>query len=68
LLQDLKFQISLWAKWTTVGTTTATIQTLVDNQYQVADNIGFFIQDRPDLGKVLEWSTQPNNAISQKSI
>jgi hypothetical protein len=61
-----QISISLWAKWTTVGTTTATIQTLVDNQYQVADNIGFFIQDRPDLGKVLEWSTQPNNAINRR--
>jgi len=58
--------ISFWAKWTTVGTTTATIQTLFDNQYQVAGNIGFFIQDRPDLGGVLEWSTQPNNTIPRR--
>ena len=55
-----QISISLWAKWKSTGTTTATIQTLVDNQYQVADNIGFFIQDRPDLGSVLEWTTQPN--------
>ena len=58
--------ISFWAKWTTVGTSTTTIQTLFDNQYQVAGNIGFFIQDRPDLGGVLEWSTQPNNAIPRR--
>ena len=61
-----QISISLWAKWKSTGTTTATIQTLVDNQYQVADNIGFFIQDRPDLGSVLEWSTQPNNAINRR--
>jgi hypothetical protein len=58
--------ISFWAKWNTVGTSTTTIQTLFDNQYQVADNIGFFIQDRPDLGGVLEWSTQPNNTIPRR--
>jgi hypothetical protein len=58
--------VSLWAKWKSVGTTTATIQTLVDNQYQVADNIGFFIQDRPDLGSVLEWTTQPNNTVNRR--
>ena len=58
--------VSFWAKWTTVGTSTTTIQTLFDNQYQVAGNIGFFIQDRPDLGGVLEWSTQPNNTIPRR--
>jgi hypothetical protein len=51
--------VSFWAKWTTTGTTTATIQTLLDNNYQTAylggpGTIGFVIQDRPDLGKVLE--------------
>ena len=58
--------VSLWAKWKSVGTSTTTIQTLVDNQYQVADNIGFFIQDRPDLGSVLEWTTQPNNTVNRR--
>ena len=58
--------VSLWAKWKSVGTSTTTIQTLVDNQYQVADNIGFFIQDRPDLGSVLEWSTQPNLTVNRR--
>jgi hypothetical protein len=61
-----QISISLWAKWKSTGTTTATIQTLVDNQYQVADNIGFFIQDRPDLGSVLEWSTQPNLTVNRR--
>lgn len=61
-----QISLSFWAKWKSVGTTTATIQTLVDNQYQVADNIGFFIQDRPDLGSVLEWSTQPNNTVNRR--
>ena len=58
--------VSLWAKWKSVGTSTTTIQTLVDNQYQVADNIGFFIQDRPDLGSVLEWTTQPNLTVNRR--
>jgi hypothetical protein len=43
--------ISIWAKWTTVGTTTSTIQALVDNNH--TNTIGFVIQDRPDLNKSL---------------
>ncbi len=66
LVTGSQISISFWAKWKSIGTSTATIQTLVDNQYQVADNIGFFIQDRPDLGSVLEWSTQPNNAVNRR--
>ena len=63
--------LSLWANWTTTGTTTATIQTLVDNNYQTAyqfspGSIGFVIQDRPDLGSVLEWSTQPNLTVNRR--
>ena len=62
--------LSLWAKWTTTGTTTATIQTLVDNNYQTAylsgpGTIGFVIQDRPDLGKVLEWGASPGAGITR---
>lgn len=57
--------LCLWAKWTTVGTTTDTIQTLVDNNYQTVPSIGFFIQDRPDLGKVLEWGAQPGAGITR---
>ena len=58
--------LSLWAKWITTGTTTATIQTLVDNNYQTSPgSIGFFIQDRPDLGGVLEWGAQPGVGITR---
>ncbi len=58
--------LCLWAKWTTVGTTTATIQVLVDNNYQTnPSSIGFEIQDRPDLGKVLEWGAQPGAGITR---
>jgi len=58
--------LSMWVKWLTVGTTTATIQTLVDNNYQTSPgSIGFFIQDRPDLGGVLEWGAQPGNSITR---
>ncbi len=58
--------VSLWAKWITTGSTTATIQTLVDNNYQTSPgSIGFFIQDRPDLGGVLEWGAQPGFGITR---
>jgi hypothetical protein len=58
--------LCLWAKWTTVGTTTATIQVLVDNNYQTDPfSIGFEIQDRPDLGKVLEWGASPQASITR---
>ena len=58
--------LCLWAKWTTVGTDTTTIQVLVDNNYQTSPgSIGFEIQDRPDLGKVLEWGAQPGAGITR---
>ncbi len=62
--------ISFWAKWITTGTTTSTIQTLIDNNYQTAypggpGSIGFVIQDRPDLGKVLEWGASPGSGITR---
>jgi hypothetical protein len=62
--------VSLWAKWITTGTTTATIQVLLDNNYQTAyqfgpGSIGFVIQDRPDLGKVLEWGASPGAGITR---
>ncbi len=62
--------VSFWARWTTTGTTTATIQTLLDNNYQTAylggpGSIGFVIQDRPDLGKVLEWGASPGAGITR---
>jgi hypothetical protein len=39
--------ICMWARWTTVGTTTASIQILIDNNH--TGSVGFVIQDRPDL-------------------
>ena len=62
--------ISFWAKWISTGTTTSTIQTLIDNRYQTAytdrpGSIGFVIHDRPDLGKVLEWGASPGAGITR---
>jgi hypothetical protein len=58
--------LMLWAKWVTTGTTTSTIQTLVDNNYQTSPgSIGFVIQDRPDLDKVLEWGASPSAGITR---
>jgi hypothetical protein len=58
--------ISFWAKWISTGTTTSTIQTLIDNNYQTSPGtIGFVIQDRPDLGKVLEWGASPGAGITR---
>ena len=62
--------ISFWAKWISTGTTTSTIQTLIDNNYQTAyiggpGTIGFVIHDRPDLGKVLEWGASPGAGITR---
>ncbi len=47
------FSVALWAKWTSTGTTVATIQALVDNNHNTGQ--GFVIQDRPDLSKVLSF-------------
>ncbi len=52
--------ISLWAKWTTTGTTISTIQSLVDNNHSSSPIQGFIIQDRPDLSKFIHFSTNPN--------
>lgn len=51
--------ICMYAKWTTTGTTITTIQTLIDNNHS-APNIGFFIQDRPDLSQRLTFSVRPS--------
>jgi hypothetical protein len=48
--------ISIWARWTTTGTTTGSIQMLVDNNHSASPVRGFVIQDRPDLSKVLTFS------------
>lgn len=50
--------IVLWAKWTTVGTGTTTIQCLIDNNH-ISPGTGFLIQDRPDQSKKLSFDTFP---------
>jgi hypothetical protein len=52
--------VSLWAKWTTVGTTISTIQALVDNNHSGSPVQGFIIQDRPDLNKSIQFGVHPN--------
>lgn len=39
--------VSVWVRWTTTGTSIATIQAIVDNNHTGSQ--GFVIQDRPDL-------------------
>ncbi len=58
--------ISLWAKWLTVGSGSTRIQTLVDNShYASATSYGFVLQDRPDLGGILEWAASPGNGVTR---
>lgn len=58
--------ISLWAKWLTTGSGSTRIQTLVDNSfYDNATSYGFVIQDRPDLGGVLEWAASPGSGVTR---
>jgi hypothetical protein len=52
--------ISIWARWTTTGTTVGSIQMLVDNNHSASPVRGFVIQDRPDLSKVLTFSAKSN--------
>ena len=54
--------ISVWAKWTSTGTTTSMIQVLVDNNHAAPPSRGFVLQDRPDLSKALTFSVQPSTA------
>jgi hypothetical protein len=58
--------ISLWAKWTTTGTTIGTIQSLIDNNHSSSPTQGFILQDRPDLGKSLSFTSviTSNGAVS----
>lgn len=49
------YSVSFWANWVTTGTTTATIQALIDNNH--GSGTGFVLQDRPDLAKVLTFYT-----------
>ena len=55
-----QISISLWAKWITVGTSTSTIQALIDNNHSGGPLQGFVIQDRPDLSKSLTVGFAPN--------
>lgn len=56
----------LWAKWTTTGTTTSTIQSLVDNFHDgTAGRIT--LQDRPDLSKKLTFFIGRNSTGIQSS-
>ncbi len=53
--------VSMWVKWTTTGTTTGTIQALLDNNHSGSPPVqGFIIQDRPDLNKKIQWGVYPN--------
>ena len=49
--------VSLWAKWTTTGTSASDIQVLVDNNHSSSPAQGFVLQDRPDLSKSLTFSS-----------
>jgi hypothetical protein len=49
--------ICLYARWTTVGTTTSTIQELISNNHSNSPNQGFCIEDRPDLSKSTTFQT-----------
>lgn len=53
--------VCMYAKWTTVGTTTTTIQALIDNNHN-APNIGFVMQDRPDLSQRLTFTVRPSTS------
>jgi hypothetical protein len=56
--------INLWTKWTTIGTTISTIQTLIDNRHSSSPVQGFYIQDRPDLSKKLTFSVTPLTIVT----
>jgi hypothetical protein len=58
--------ISIWVKWITTGTTTSTIQALVDNNHSSSPMQGFVLQDRPDLSKTIQFGTTfaSNGAVS----
>jgi hypothetical protein len=57
------FSANIVAKWTTVGSTLGSVQTLVDNNHTSAQ--GFEIQDRPDLsGKPVEFGITAGSSIT----
>lgn len=52
--------VSMFAKWDTVGTSSATITTLMDNSHSAAPVQGFVLQNRPDLNQRLTFSARPD--------
>ena len=55
------FTIETWVKWNTVGSTSSTIQTILDNSWPGS----FILQDRPDLGGRLSFEyTQLSGATN----
>lgn len=54
------YSLELWAKWTSVGTTASSIQTILDNA-STTTAPSFVLQDRPDAGKVLSFEYQQSS-------
>lgn len=54
------FSVCMFAKWRTLGTTTSSIQTLLDNNHNSSPVQGFVLQDRPELSKKLSFSVRPD--------
>ena len=57
------YSIELWAKWTTTGSTTATIQTLLDNSSTAAAP-SFILNDRPDNASKLAFEYRQTTTTS----
>jgi hypothetical protein len=65
IVNNGSISLVLWAKWTTTGTTTSSIQSLVDNFH---GSVGrFTLQDRPDLSKKLTFFIGRNSNGIQSS-
>ena len=62
------FSICMFAKWRTIGTTTSSIQTLLDNNHNSSSLQGFVLQDRPELSKKLSFSVRPNQIGATSSF
>lgn len=52
--------VCMFAKWDTVGTSSSTITTLMDNSHSAAPVQGFVLQNRPDLNQRLTFSVRPD--------
>ncbi len=62
------FSVCMFAKWRTLGTTTSSIQTLLDNNHNSSPVQGFVIQDRPELSKKLSFSVRPDQVGATSSF